>query len=393
MKNLSSLISPATTGIIAVLVGFTSSVALIFQAATAAGATPDQTSSWLLAICLGAGLTSIGFSLYFKKPVLTAWSTPGAAILASSLGSFSMNEIIGAFIVTGALITLSGVTGIFEKLLSKIPVPLASAMLVGVLFKFGLHVFTSMSSQFGMIISMLLAYLIAKRLTPRFAIIIVLLFGIMIAKFLGLIHFSEVKLSLTKLVFVSPEFSLNAIISIGLPLFAVTMASQNLPGVVIMRSFNVHVPISKVITGTGIATLLLAPFGAFSINLAAITAAICMGKDSHEDPEKRYIASTTAGFFYLILGALGATVSTLFMAFPVELIAAVAGLALFGTIANGLTVAMSVEKDREAALITLLVSASGLTLFGVGSAFWGLVFGSLALLCSRLIVNQKQTIG
>lgn len=390
MKNLPSLISPATAGIVSVLVGFTSSVALIFQAATAAGATPDQTSSWILALCLGAGLTSIGFSLYFKKPILTAWSTPGAAILASSLGSFSMNEIIGAFIVTGALITLSGVTGIFEKVLNKIPVPLASAMLVGVLFKFGLQVFIAMGSQFGMIISMLVVYLIAKRFTPRYAIIFVLLLGMTLANFLGLIHFDQVHLSLTKLVFVSPEFSLNAIISIGLPLFAVTMASQNLPGVVVLKSFNYNVPISKVITGTGLATLLLAPFGAFSINLAAITAAICMGKDAHEDPEKRYIASTIAGFFYLILGALGATVSTLFMAFPLELIAAVAGLALFGTIANGLTVAMSVEKDREAALITLLVSASGLTLFGVGSAFWGLVFGTLALSCSRLLLTPTK---
>lgn len=384
MKNLASLIPPVTAGIVAVLVGFTSTIALIYQAATTSGATPDQTSSWILALCLGAGLTSIAFSLYFKKPVLTAWSTPGAAILASSLSSFSINEIIGTFIVTGILITLSGVTGIFEKVLNKIPVPLASAMLVGVLFRFGLEVFVSMKSQPIMVLSMLVAYLVAKRLFPRYAIIMVLLLGVSMAYFMGQVHFDGVQLSLAKLEFVAPAFTWNSIISIGLPLFAVTMTSQNLSGVVVLKSFNYDVPISKIITGTGITTLLLAPFGAFSINIAAITAAICMGKDAHEDPEKRYIASTVAGFFYLIVGALGATVSTLFMAFPKELIACVAGLAFFGTIANGLTVAMSVDKDREAALITLLVSASGLSLFGIGSAFWGLVFGALALLLTRI---------
>lgn len=383
MNKLKDFISPATAGIVAVLVGFTSSAALIFQAATSAGATPDQTSSWILALCLGCGFTSLGFSLYFKKPVLTAWSTPGAAILASGLGAFSMNEVIGAFVVTGVLITLAGVTGVFEKLLNKIPIPLASAMLVGVLLKFGFDVFVSMKTQMAMILSMLLTYLIVKKLYPRYAIIIVLFVGILFAKMAGLLNFEQVEFSLTKLQFVTPEFSLNAIISIGLPLFAVTMASQNLPGVVVLKSFNYDVPISKVITGTGLATLILAPFGAFSVNLAAITAAICMGKDSHEDPEKRYYASAIAGVGYLIVGALGATVSTLFLAFPKELMASIAGMALFGTIANGLTVAMSVEKDREPALITLLVSASGLSLFGIGSAFWGLIIGALALMIFR----------
>ena len=389
MKNLKDFISPATAGIVAVLVGFTSSAALIFQAATSAGATPDQTSSWILALCLGCGITSLGFSLYFKKPVLTAWSTPGAAILASGLGAFSMNEVIGAFVVTGVLITLAGVTGIFEKLLNKIPIPLASAMLVGVLLKFGFDVFVSMKTQMTMILSMLVTYLVVKKLLPRYAIIIVLFVGIIFAKLSGLLNFEQVEFSLTKLQFVAPEFSLNAIISIGLPLFAVTMASQNLPGVVVLKSFNYDVPISKVITGTGLATLLLAPFGAFSVNLAAITAAICMGKDSHEDPEKRYYASAIAGGGYLIVGALGATVSTLFLAFPRELIASIAGMALFGTITNGLTVAMSVEKDREPALITLLVSASGLSLFGIGSAFWGLIIGALALMIFRFKISAE----
>lgn len=389
MKNLKDFISPATAGIVAVLVGFTSSAALIFQAATSAGATPDQTSSWILALCLGCGITSLGFSLYFKKPVLTAWSTPGAAILASGLGAFSMNEVIGAFVVTGVLITLAGVTGIFEKLLNKIPIPLASAMLVGVLLKFGFDVFVSMKTQMTMILSMLVTYLAVKKLLPRYAIIIVLFVGIIFAKLSGLLNFEQVEFSLTKLQFVAPEFSLNAIISIGLPLFAVTMASQNLPGVVVLKSFNYDVPISKVITGTGLATLLLAPFGAFSVNLAAITAAICMGKDSHEDPEKRYYASAIAGGGYLIVGALGATVSTLFLAFPRELIASIAGMALFGTITNGLTVAMSVEKDREPALITLLVSASGLSLFGIGSAFWGLIIGALALMIFRFKISAE----
>jgi benzoate membrane transport protein len=374
-------LSAGTAGFVAVLVGFTSSVVIVFEAATALGATPAQISSWVWALGLGMGLCSLLPSLWLRMPVMVAWSTPGAAVLATAAasGGFTLPQAVGAFLVCAALITLFGVTGWFERLMDRIPMPIASALLAGVLARFGLDAFTAMRSALVLVLAMLLAYLIGRRFWPRYAVPGVLLVGSAYALATGQLSLSAVQWGLTTPVFVAPEFSVAALVSLALPLFVVTMASQNLPGVAAIRAAGYPMPISRIISLTGIATLLLAPFGAFALNLSAITAAICMGREAHEDPARRYVAAVSCGLIYCVIGLFGAAVTGVLTAFPRELVVAIAGLALLGSIGGGLAAALQGETHREAALITFLVTLSGLSLFGIGSAFWGVVAGALAL--------------
>lgn len=374
-------LSAVTAGFVAVLVGFTSSVAIVFQAATGLGATPEQISSWMWALGLGMGLCSLLPSLVLRQPVMVAWSTPGAAVLATAAasGGFTLAQAVGAFLVCAALITLFGITGWFERLMDRIPMPIASALLAGVLARFGLDAFVALKAAFALVLLMLGAYLVGRRFWPRYAVPGVLAAGTLYAALNGQLHLGAVQWTLTAPVFVAPEFSVSAIVSLALPLFIVTMASQNLPGVAAIRAAGYRMPISKIITLTGIATLVLAPFGAFALNLAAITAAICMSREAHEDPERRYMAAASCGLIYCVIGLFGAAVTGVLTAFPRELVVAVAGLALLGSIGGGLAVALKDDAHREAALITFLVTLSGLTLWGIGSAFWGVVAGAIAL--------------
>lgn len=377
LKDLS--ISAIVAGFVTVLVGFTSSAVIIFQAAQALEASPAETASWMWALGLGMGITCIGLSLRYRIPVVTAWSTPGAAMLITTAAAVSMQEAIGAFLVSALLITLCGFTGWFERAINRIPTSIAAAMLAGVLLRFGLNIFVAMQTQFILTFAMFLMYLLARRIVPRYAVVLALGLGILIAGAQGLLQLKGVQLQWAQPVFTMPQFSIAAVIGVALPLFVVTMASQNVPGVATMRASGYTVPISPLIGWTGVATLILAPFGAFALNLAAITAAICMGREAHEDPARRYVAAIAAGVFYILVGLFGATVAAVFAAFPQELVLAIAGLALLGTIGNGLAMALTDQKEREPALITFLVTASGVTLFGVGSAFWGLVAGALAI--------------
>lgn len=374
-------LSAATAGFVAVLVGFTSSVAIVFSAATALGATPAQVSSWMWALGLGMGLCSLLPSLWLRQPVMVAWSTPGAAVLATAgvAGGFGMAEATGAFIACAALITVFGVTGWFEKLIGRLPVPIASALLAGVLTRFGLDAFVALKSAFALVLLMLLAYLIGRRWWARYAVPGVLLTGVLYTAFAGQLQLGGVQWGLTMPVFTRPTFSLRAMVSLALPLFVVTMASQNLPGVAAIRAAGYAMPISKIITLTGLATLVLAPFGAFALNLSAITAAICMGREAHPDPDRRYMAAAVCGLLYCVVGLFGAAVTGVLTAFPRELVVAIAGLALLGSIGGGLAVALKDDAHREAALITFLVTLSGVSLAGIGSAFWGVVAGALAL--------------
>lgn len=376
-------VSAVIAGFVTVLVGFTSSAVIVFQAAHALGASPEQIGSWIWALGLGMGLTSIGLSLRYRQPVATAWSTPGAAMLITSAAGVSMPEAIGAFVACGALIALFGFTGWFERAVGRIPLAIASAMLAGVLFRFGMDVFVAMQSQFLMVFPMFALYLVARRWLPRYAVIAALALGIAIAALEGLLRFDGLDLQLTRPVFTAPVVSASALVGIALPLFVVTMTSQNVPGAAVLRASGYDAPISPLIGWTGIATVLLAPFGAYALNLAAITAAICTGREAHEDPARRYVAAVAAGGFYVLIGLFGATVVALLLAFPKELVLGIAGLALLGTIGNGLAGALASERDREPALITFLVTASGITLFGIGSAFWGLAAGALALAVLR----------
>ena len=370
--------SHVAAGFIAVLVGYTSSAAIVFQAAHAAQATPAQIASWLCALGLGMGATCIGLSLYFKSPVLTAWSTPGAALLATSLNGVSLAEATGVFLFSSALLLLVGLTGWFDRLMKHIPRALASAMLAGVLLRFGLNVFTELAGDLWQVGVMLLGYLFFKRKAARYAVPLTLAIGVAYAALSGAMHWDAASLQFAQLELVRPTFSLATLVGIGLPLFLVTMASQNLPGVAVLRANGYSLPVSPIIGWTGLTGLLLAPFGGFSFNLAAITAAICMSPDADADPRRRYWAAVWAGIFYLILGLLGATVVTVFAVFPHSLVVAIAGIALFGVIGTSLADSLADLSGREPALLTFLVTASGLSLFGIGSAFWGLVLGMIA---------------
>ncbi len=379
LKDLS--LSAFTAGFVAVLVGFTSSVAIVFQAAQAFNATPELISSWMWALGLGMGLCTAIPSLVLRQPVMVAWSTPGAAVLATAglAGGFSMAEAVGAFLVCGALITLAGITGWFERVMNRIPMAIASALLAGVLARFGLQAFAAAQTALSLVLLMLATYLVGKRLAPRYAVVVTLAAAIVHAAASGGMTWSRVTLDFAVPVFTAPAFSLGAITSLALPLFVVTMASQNLPGVAAIRAAGYDMPISRLVTVTGIAMLMLAPFGAFALCLSAITAAICMGREAHEDPARRYTAAVSCGALYVLIGIFGAAVTGLLTAFPRELVVAIAGLALLGTIGSGLAVALNEESHREAALVTFLVTLSGVTIAGIGSAFWGVVAGATAL--------------
>ncbi len=382
--------SAVIAGFVTVLVGFTSSGVIVFQAAQTLGASPTEIGSWIGALGFGMGLTGIGLSLRYRVPIVTAWSTPGAAMLLTTAAGIPMAEAVGAFLVSAGLITLCGFTGWFERVLNRMPMSIASAMLAGVLLRFGLDVFVAMKTQFAMSFAMFCAYLIARRLLPRYAVISALVLGLLIAGMQGLLRMDTIRVELAQPIFTLPQFSIRALIGVALPLFAVTMASQNMPGVAVIRASGYTVPVSPLIGWTGATTLVLAPFGAFALNLAAITAAICMGREAHEDPAKRYVAAVAAGIFYLVIGLFGATVGALFSAFPQELVLTIAGLALFGTIGNGLVAALSQEREREPALVTFLVTASGVSLFGIGAAFWGLLAGALSLVVLQM--NRRHAL-
>jgi benzoate membrane transport protein len=378
-------LSALVAGFVAVLIGFASSVAIVFQAAQAAGADSNTIVSWIMALGFGMGVTCFFLSLWYRSPVITAWSTPGAALLATSLGTISYAEAIGVFVFAGVLTLLTGVSGLFDKVMRLVPLPLACAMLAGVLFKFGLSIFDAMMSDVFLVGIMLVTYLVSKRLIPRYAVLFVLVAGV--ALVLGRSDgqlMSSIPLEIGSLVWVWPEWNISALIGIGVPLYIVTMTSQNIPGFSVMRSSGYQTPVSPLISWTGFTSIFLAPLGGFAFNLAAITAAICSGDECHKDPKRRYIAGLSAGIFYLSAGLAGTSVVALFSIFPATMIAALAGIALLGTIGMNLKNAMADDSNREASLVTFLVTVSGVSFGGIASAFWGVLFGVICLLVSNI---------
>ncbi|GGC83017.1 benzoate/H(+) symporter BenE family transporter [Vreelandella lutescens] len=372
-------LSTVIAGFVAVVIGYTSSAAIIFQAAAAAGASTAQISSWLWALGIGMGMTSLGLSLRYRMPLLTAWSTPGAAFLATSLPGIPIEEAIGAFLFSALLITLCGVTGLFERLMRHIPSAIASAMLAGILLRFGLDLFNVMEHQWLLPLTMLAAWVAGRRLWPTLAVPGVLMTGVAIAVLQGQISTQGIPLAPTLPVFTDPVFNPMTLLSIGVPLFVITMATQNLPGVAVLRAAGYRPNSSPLIAWTGGATLLLAPFGGYALNMAAISAAVCMGPDAHPNPQKRYTAGVAAGVFYIAMGVFGATVTGIFNALPSILVMALAGIALLGTLGGGLAGAFEKSEQRDAAIVTFLLTGSGITLLGIGGAFWGLVAGLAVL--------------
>lgn len=377
MRTFSIPLPTVLSGFVAVLVGYASSAAIIWQAALAAGATTGQIAGWMTALGLAMGVSTLALTLWYRAPVLTAWSTPGAALLVTGLQGVSIQDAIGVFIVANALIVLCGITGLFARLMKIIPHSLASAMLAGILLRFGLQAFNSLNSELILCGSMLLAWLVLKVIAPRYAVIAAMLVGIAIALVKGDIVTDGVNLSPVLPAFIAPHFSLAHSISIALPLFLVTMASQNAPGIATMKASGYSLPVSPLIVFTGLLALLFSPFGVYSICIAAITAAICQSPEAHPDVNRRWLAAAAAGVFYILAGVFGGSVTGLMAALPVSWIQMLAGLALLGTISGSLFRALHNEAERDAAIVTFLVTASGLTVFGVGSAFWGLVVGGI----------------
>ncbi len=377
--------SAVVAGFVAVLVGYSSSVALIFQAAQAVGATPAHMVSWLWALGLGMGLTSIALSWCYRQPVLTAWSTPGAALIAATSG-VTLAQATGAFVVCAVLLLLAGATRAFERLMSRIPLSLAAALLAGVLARFALDAVLAARSAPLLVGVMVVAYLLGRRWWPRYAVPGVLAAGIACAlaqRAAGAYGTPPpppgVEWAWAVPVWTPPQFDWPVLLGLALPLFVVTMVSQNLPGVAAQRASGYDTPVSPPVAVTGAASLLLAPFGGYALNLAAITAAICMGREAHEDPARRYVAAMMAGAFYVVLGLGAGAVVSLLAAFPRELVLAVAGLALLSTIGTALAQAMQDPSQREPALLTFVVTLSGLQFAGIGSAFWGVLAGVIAM--------------
>ncbi|WUB77394.1 benzoate/H(+) symporter BenE family transporter [Streptomyces sp. NBC_00576] len=368
-------LSAVLAGLVAVVVSCSGPLLIVLAAADAGRLSDEQTSSWVWAVCVGSGLTCAILSWWTRMPVITAFSTPGAAVLVGSLGDYPYPEVIGAFLVTGLVMALIGVTGVFGWAMRRVPPGVVAAMLAGVLFSFGAGVFSALDSGPLPALAALVTYFVVKRRSPRYAVACALLAVVLVAAVGPGIPAPAGGPGLALPVFTAPDFSLRAMVGVAVPLTVVTMASQNAPGLAVLTAFGYR-PDDRMLVGvTGLTTTALAPFGGHGINLAAITAAICTGEEAHPDPRRRYVAGVACGFFYLVTGVCGATLVGLFTTLPTDLVAVVAGVALLGTFSTSLAQAVADEPGRDAAVVTFLATASGTTLGGIGSACWGLVLG------------------
>lgn len=374
-------------GFLAMFVGLSGTLALLFQAAATSKLSPVQTASWITALCLAIGISGIALSWCYRAPVVTAFSTPGLALLAQDAGRFSYPEVIGALLVTATAVTLLGFTGLFERLTARIPGPVAAAVLAGILLPFGLGVFRVLPNQPWVVGAMLLAYLLGRAMFARYAVPAALGAGLIAAFATGAIASGRLIFSLPTLVLTPPTFSVQAILVLALPMTLLALASQHLPGLAVLRASGyARVPASPLVGWTGLASVLTAPFGAHTTTLAAITAAICTGPEAHPDPNRRWVAGLASGASYLLAGLFAGVLAGVFALLPPALIAALAGLALTGSILSSLSAALLEPQWRETALLTVLVTASGATFLGIGSAFWGIVIG---IICTWLL--KKRT--
>lgn len=384
--QLRDLAHPVVAGLISVIVNYGGTFILVFQAAKVAGLSPELTASWIWSISIGVGVTGLFLSWITREPIITAWSTPAAAFLVTALATTPYAEAVGAYLISATAFVALGVSGCFEKLIRLIPPGVAAGLLAGILLQFGIGAFGGVNVEpllAGLLIG---AYVALKRLSARYAVVGILLLGLAFLLTQGRIDLSDLQLQLAAPLFTMPVFSLNALLSVALPLFLITLSGQYMPGMLVLRNDGFRTSANPIVTVTGLGSLLMAPFGSHAFNIAAITAAICTGKEAHEDPAKRWIAGIAAGICYILVGIFGVTLVAVFMAFPATFISTLAGLALLGTISGSLASAMADPKSREAALITFLAAAANIKLFGIGGAFWGLLIGlgAYAVLNGRL---------
>ncbi|AMO41236.1 benzoate transporter [Acinetobacter sp. BEC1-S18-ESBL-01] len=380
-------ISATVAGFLAVLISYSGPLIIFFQAAQRAHVSTDMMVSWIWGISIGAAVSGIYLSIKYKTPVITAWSAPGTALLVTLFPNVSLNEAVAAYITSAIVIFLIGFTGYFDKLLKWIPQDVAAGMMAGILFQFGIGLFTASDSMPFIVFSMLIVFLIAKRLMPRYTMIWVLAAGVLLSLILGKMNPVDVSFSLAIPQWISPEWTWNSTLNLAVPLILVSLTGQFLPGMAIMKLSGYDTPAKPIITVTSIASLAVACVGGITIVLASITAALCMGKDAHELKEKRYIAGIANGIFYILGGLFAGSIVMLFSLLPKELVAALAGLALLGAIATNISVAMKNDNQRDAALITFLATASGMHFLGLSSVFWGICIGVIA----HFILTPRST--
>lgn len=383
--RLDDLPHPVVAGLISVIVNYGGTFILVFQAAKIAGLSPQLTASWVWSISIGVGLTGLFLSLCYREPIITAWSTPAAAFLVTALAGTPYAEAIGAYMISAAAFVVLGVSGYFEKVIRLIPPGIASGLLAGILLQFGIGAFAGASVDPLLVGSLIFAYVALKRLSARYAVVGILVLGLVFLLAQDRVDLSGLTLKFAAPVFTMPEFSLNALLSVALPLFLITLSGQYMPGMLVLRNDGFKTSANPIVTVTGLGSLAMAPFGSHAFNIAAITAAIATGKEAHDDPSKRWIAGVAAGCFYILVGVFGVTLAALFMAFPATFITTLAGLALLGTIGSSLAAAMADPSSREAALITFLASAANIKLLGIGGAFWGLLIG----LAAAIVLNGQ----
>jgi len=367
-----SIISSTTT---AVVVGFASTILVIMEAARAVGATPSQQASWAAALCFGMAITSFMLSLRYRMPIITAWSTPGAALIATSTSGASYANALGAFVVAGVLMAVCGLIKPFERAIEKIPASIAAAMLAGVLFHYCLGVPGAALAMPQFVLPLIVVFFALRLLIPLYAVPVIVVLGVALAAFSGSFAGNCCSLGLTAMEWTTPAFDERTIIGIGVPLFLVTMASQNLPGFAVLRASGYQPPVAPCLLVTGIASVVLAPFGSHAVNMAAITASIVTGPDCHPDPKKRWLVAWPYLILYGLIGLAAASFVQILGALPSPLITAIAGLALFSPLMGGLSAMMKEPRDIETALVTFLVTASGVSIAGIGAAFWGLMAG------------------
>lgn len=379
---LRSLTAPAaswSSALIAALIGFGGTVALIVQAVQAMGGSPTQTSSAVTALCLGIAVAGAALSFAFRMPIVLAWSTPGAALIGASTLQVGWPAAVGAFLAAAAMMVVLGLVPALGRLAARIPPAVASAMLAGVLLPFCLALFRTFEADAVLAGTLLVVFVAARQRVPLYALLLVLAAAVGLMFVRGDVATLPTSTLIGTLAPTMPEFSAQAIVSLGMPLFLVTLVSQNLPGLVVLRTAGYEPAPQPLLLSTGLATLLLAPFGAHGVNLAAITAAICTSADAHPDRGQRWVVGILYAGFYLGLALFSAPLVALFLAMPPATIAAITGIALIGPLTGALEGMMAAKQDREAAILTFAATASGVALWGIGSAFWGLVIGFIAI--------------
>ncbi|EGF33511.1 Benzoate transport protein [Oxalobacteraceae bacterium IMCC9480] len=381
-----SSVSAITAGFLAVLISYAGPLVIFFQAARAANISTDMMSSWVWAISIGAAVSGIFLSWRLKVPVVTAWSAPGTALLVTLFPAMTIEQAVGAYLTCAVVIFLIGMSSLFDKVVRHIPKGIAAGMMAGILFQFGVGAFKSASTMPLLAFGMIAAYLVFKRIFPRYVIILVLLAGAVLASLSGQFDVHTIELRLATPTWITPQWTWNSTLGFALPLVLVSLTGQFLPGMAILRISGYQTPARPILMTASLASMVVAFFGGITIVIAAITAALCTGKDAHDKPERRYIAGIANGVFYLIGGTFAGTIVLVFTALPKEFVAVLAGLALLGAITTNILGALHEEEHREASMITFLATASGMIFLGLSSAFWGIVIGGIAY----VVLNKSR---